>query len=190
MLNSCRNASQVAVVFGGGGKARLPPPQPFPKDGGEPSSARWVLCEGDGARGCKCRRAFVSGFHRGGRSSDVMSPVSEAAETLGSRSLSLNSKTNMYLPHTPRPQATCTRFPLIHPPPAAHHSLRASRGGIETNVLLYLPGGGSHSGHSITINKRYMLLSYKRQKTEAAAFSSRMDLLMQPQRPEETRNFP
>lgn len=136
----------------------------FPSHGGEPGSARWVLYDGGGARGPTCSRAFVSGFHRGGRSSDVMSPVSEAAETLGSCSLSLSSKINMYLPHTPRPQATCTRFPLIYPPPAARYSLRASHGGIETNVLLYLPGGGSHSGHSITINKRYMLLSYERRR--------------------------
>lgn len=74
-----------------------------------------------------------------------MSPVSEAAESLGSCSLSLNSKVNMYLPHTPRPQATCTRFPLIYPAPAAHYTLRASNGGIEKKVLLCLPGGGSHS---------------------------------------------
>lgn len=60
-----------------------------------------------------------SGFVSGQRSSDVMSNVYEAAESLGSCSLSLNYKINMYLPHIPRPQATCTRFPLIYPPPAS-----------------------------------------------------------------------
>lgn len=86
-----------------------PSPPPL-ATGGLPASALWVLSEGDGMRVCKCRRAFVSGFHRSQRSSDVMSHVYEAAESLGSCSLSLNSKINMYLPHTPRPQATCTRF--------------------------------------------------------------------------------
>lgn len=117
------------------------PPSPPLAAGGPPASALWVLSEGDGMRVCKCRRAFVSGFHRSQRSSDVMSPVDEAAESLGSCSLSLNSKINMYLPHTPRPQATCTRFPLIYPPPAAHYARRSCNGGIETNVLLYLPWG-------------------------------------------------
>lgn len=125
------------------------PPQPFPNDGGEPSSARRVLCEGDGVRGCKCRRAFVSGFHRGGRSSDVMSPVSEAAETLGPCSLSLNSKINMYLPHTPRPQATCTRFPPIYPPPAAHYSLSLTR----RNRRITLSPGGRKPQRAFNYNK-------------------------------------
>lgn len=116
----------------------------------------WVPSDGDGMRVCvpyepvgvdKPRfMALTAG--RGGFG--LMCPVSEILESFGQCSLSLNSKINMYLPHTQIPRVACgsaclkiltwlfNKFLLFYPPPADYYTLQFCNRGIKMKTLCVL----------------------------------------------------